>query len=441
VRQIKKALSDNGLEICFTMALNQPRQPRTAANAPYSPLLWMGGIFFLVALAIWKSTMIPMECLNGMLSSFELDSGRPFPTEGTSGSSTAKDPPPPPQDSSKATVMAMGTNYGLRDYRRFVGSLRKTGFSGHIILAVSPKIAKDSFRYLLEKNVTVHKVQYVNCSQPIKSNGDPSNHHDKEMVTCVHPYPNLKNRWGRFPLLRDYLLECTDCTGPVLVTDMRDAFFQRDPFGPEAPPVEGLQVFEEHYTIRTTNWLVSWPVGDCKKVTFDRPMLCSGTTVGTREAMLGYLQAMYDEMVEWMADPVCCCFETNGDDQSIHNYLFYGTNRFSGLSPRAVPNRMGLIHTVGAQGALIYQAHMDTKQAMLPEGRKDDAYHMEYDGINSTTNGNNGRRSWIGMQFGLTDNEGYFVNHNGERSFVVHQYDRLASPFDNWLDSNTDLLG
>ena len=56
-----------------------------------------------------------------------------------------------------------------------------------------------------------------------------------------------------------------------------DTFFQRNPFGPEAPKVHGLQVFMEHYTIRTTHWLVDWPVGDCKNIHYDEPMICSGT--------------------------------------------------------------------------------------------------------------------------------------------------------------------
>jgi hypothetical protein len=173
-------------------------------------------------------------------------------------------------------------------------------------------------------------------------------------MTCAHPYPDLKARWGRFALLHDYLEECQECTGPVLVADVRDTFFQRDPFGSEAPPVEGLQVFEEYRVMRTTHWLVKLPVEKCKQIKiFDEPMLCSGTTVGTREAMLQYLEAMVTEMREWMKDTNCCCNKMNGDDQSIHNYLYY-----TGKLPYAIPqkNRVGLVNTVGAQGSMLMNA-------------------------------------------------------------------------------------
>lgn len=52
-------------------------------------------------------------------------------------------------------------------------------------------------------------------------------------------------RWSRFPLIRDWLAGCETCTGPVLIMDVRDSYFQLDPFGPGSPVVEGLQVFEE----------------------------------------------------------------------------------------------------------------------------------------------------------------------------------------------------
>eukprot|EP00529_Nitzschia_sp_RCC80_P019868 CAMPEP_0113498532 /NCGR_PEP_ID=MMETSP0014_2-20120614/31229_1 /TAXON_ID=2857 /ORGANISM="Nitzschia sp." /LENGTH=424 /DNA_ID=CAMNT_0000392575 /DNA_START=23 /DNA_END=1294 /DNA_ORIENTATION=+ /assembly_acc=CAM_ASM_000159 len=233
---------------------------------------------------------------------------------------------PPQKDSSTATVLSMATGYSLRDYERFVGSLRKTGYAGHIILAVAPTMDDLTRRYLEGMNTTLYEVQKMNCTYQIMDASQVTSHHDEEIRTCLYPYPSLKHRWARYPLLRDLLINCTTCTGPVLHTDLRDTLFQRDPFGPDAPPVNGLQVFEEHYTIRTTNWVSDWPVYDCKGVHIDEPMLCSGTTVGTREAMIGYFDVMHEEMDRWMASPKCCCFQTNADDQSMHNWLFYGTD-------------------------------------------------------------------------------------------------------------------
>ena len=146
-------------------------------------------------------------------------------------------------DSSTATVMGMAVGYGLDVYKRFVGSLRKTGYRGHIILGVSPDVKPEVLDYFKTRNVTPKILQFVKCTYSKSNNekGDPFS--GKQ---CAHPYPDIKTRWSRFPLQRDWLQECTTCTGPVLIMDVRDSFFQRDPFGPGSPPITGLQVFQEH---------------------------------------------------------------------------------------------------------------------------------------------------------------------------------------------------
>jgi len=344
-----------------------------------------------------------------------------------------------PQNSKYATVMGMATNYDLAVFKRFVGSLRRSGFEGNIILAVSPVPQPGVEDYLNSQDVTMKRLKLVNCTSDLvkmalkdKKDGKSPNAHQVEVMTCAHPYPDLKVRWGRFALLRDYLKECHDCTGPVLVCDVRDTFFQRDPFGPDAPPVDGLQVFQEHRVMRTTHWLVKAPVEKCKKMKiFDKPMLCSGTTIGTRSAMLQYLEAMVKEMRDWMKKDDCCCNKMNGDDQSIHNYLFY-----SGKLPFATPqlNRVGLVNTVGAQGTLIH----DSKRNLVEETCKIErgkAANMPF-----TTQEEEKKGNWLGPQYDLTDSEGYLIDFNGERSFIVHQFDRLGRPMTRWLESSSNLI-
>jgi len=354
--------------------------------------------------------------------------------------------------------------------------LRNTGYDGNIILAVSPILDQDIEDYLVSQQVIINKVKYVPCSHPIKPEmaklkdlSQIENEHDREMVTCLDPYPTLKHRWARFPLLRDLLLDCgghtqphLKCGGPVLITDMRDTIFQRNPFGPEAPPVTGLQVFQEHYTIRTTHWLVDWPVGDCKGVHYDEPMLCSGTTIGTRKAMLDYLSLMHTEMNTWMNTTKCCCFDTNGDDQSMHNYLYYSgmlQNVDGGV--HAITNRMGLVHTVGAQASLLFEANLQSKTKLrLAKGQdtqtaRDGARHDYFDLSSAETdNGNTpkeDRTNWLGMQYGLTDKDGYILDigqhgnsnskgSNSQRSFIIHQYDRFGPAYGHWIEKNKHQL-
>ena len=328
--------------------------------------------------------------------------------------------------SSNATVMGFATGYELHVYKRFVGSLRNTGFQGHIILAVAPDILLATEQYLQSRQVEIHKVKFEPCTNGMFTAEDEAKDaHDAEIRRCVAPFTDLKARWGRFPFLREKLKECAGCTGPVLIADVRDAFFQRDPFGSGHPQVEGLQVFEEFGTMTTKHWLVEWPVRECKGVVYDKPMLCSGTTVGTRQAMIDYLDAMHEEMKLWMNDKKCH-FKINGDDQSIHNYLYY-----SGKLPfaKAIVNRHGIVHTIGAQGSLIREAHVkQMKKYGQEEGFK------PFDGATEDY------KQWLGEGFGLTDKDGFIIDFDFKRSAVVHQYDRFGPPLDTWLRQHSGLI-
>lgn len=262
------------------------------------------------------------------------------------------------KESRTATVMAFAMNYDLYIHKKFVGSLRKSGFTGNIILWVEKHTKPGVREFLQTHGVTMRGLTFVNCTYvDLSAKDETKNSHEKERLTCAHPYTDLKVRWSRFPLMRDWLAGCEECTGPVLISDYRDAFFQRNPFAVGEPAISGLQVFQEHRSITTDHWLVQWPVNDCKGVKFHgKPMLCSGTTLGERDAMLNYLTAMHEEMKVWMANPKCH-FSINGDDQSIHNYLFYSGK----LAPfaKSIPFRYGIVHTVGAQGSIILKAHRE----------------------------------------------------------------------------------
>ena len=129
--------------------------------------------------------------------------------------------------------------------------------------------------------------------------------------------------------------------------------------------------------------------------------------------------------------------------------------------------RMGLIHTIGAQGSLLHEERIFSqtqyrKALNLDENKAwDDPYPLsrgELGAAPETKDGDppamildtqakedyeNGRRkNWLGMQYGLTDEDGYILNANTatERSFVVHQYDRLGHPYTDWMQHNADKL-
>jgi len=242
------------------------------------------------------------------------------------------------------------------------------------------------------------------------------------LSVCVEPYPDVKSRWVKYPMGRDWLNDCPSCSGPVLLTDVRDVYFQDDPFGPGSPEVTTLQVFEEHPNQTTAHWLVDWPVGECKGVHLEKPMLCSGSTIGTRKDMMAYLNIMYKEMRSWLSDPKCR-FKTLADDQSIHNWLFYNNEFPNAL---AIPNRKGIVHTVGYEIGVLYEAKNDHFKT---------EHNMTHDQANQQPFPGDSEKTWISSSiYGLTDEEGYFIDYDGSRSRMIHQWDRAGWWLERWME-------
>ena len=132
-------------------------------------------------------------------------------------------------DSSKSAVLGLASGYGREVYETFVGSLRATGFSGHIILAISKDAGADVITYLSEQNVTtkfVERAEKCTYNGTIGEEGVPIDMHKSTEWKCPKDYPDYKITWARFLYYRDWLKDCPSCTDGVILTDVRDAFFQ-----------------------------------------------------------------------------------------------------------------------------------------------------------------------------------------------------------------------
>ncbi|KAL7530555.1 hypothetical protein ACHAWF_003428, partial [Thalassiosira exigua] len=352
--------------------------------------------------------------------------------------------------SSESAVIAMAAGYGLETYRQFVGSLRTTGYRGKIILGVSADMEDDVRAYLREQDVTTKELHItMNCTYAGATREDG---HFMEKIKCAEEYPDYKLAWGRFPLSRDWLLECADCTGGVMLTDTRDSYFQTDPF--EYPfgdePLErlpgDLMVFQEISNQTTDHWITYHPVKKCRGVELKGlPMLCSGSTMGTRQGILDYVNAMVREFDYWK-DRKECRSDMAGDDQSIHNYLYY-TGRL-GERAYSVPHRTGPIHVVGWQADKIFRATIEEAREM---GHGDDAERFVnargYVGWDDDKDAGEEDRStndaeWLPSRHGLIDPEtGLITNLDGMPSPQVHQFDRFGVMVYGRSERTTSLTG
>ena len=311
-------------------------------------------------------------------------------------------------DSSKSAVLGLASGYSRYVYEGFVGSLRATGFSGHIILAIAKDAPPDVISYLAEQNVTtkyVEKAEKCTYNGTIGEKGVPIDMQSSHEWKCPKDYPDYKITWARFLYYRDWLNDCPSCTDGVMLTDVRDAFFQRDPFvtAVERNQVHPLMVFEETPDVTTENWLTDWPVSACRKHKLGKkPMLCSGSVMGSREGILEYIDVMEEEFKYWMQRENCR-MDNRGDDQSIHNYLYY-TNQFKNAV--SIPHRQGPIHVVGYQAARIFENA--TKEA------EDGGV-----GIGEIFIKDNNWKEWLPHKYGLIDTNGLITNQDGIPSAQV----------------------
>jgi hypothetical protein len=145
----------------------------------------------------------------------------------------------------------------------------------------------------------------------------------------------------RWILLHQYLQSKQQEYGRVLMIDVRDSFFQSNPFETVVPANRKSFFYAfagvESKTIKECGWNGGW-VRDC----FGREMLdqiggngilCSGVSIGSIDAVLKYVELMHDilgavsspstaAIIEPLRPKFPSC-ERNGVDQGVHNVLLH----------------------------------------------------------------------------------------------------------------------
>ena len=252
-------------------------------------------------------------------------------------------------------------------WRKLVGSLRLNGYEGHIIVGVNKNIPQEEQEYLNKMGVTYYAVEIANCSSTILDKDE--NTSNKVRSVCSQGLEDLKLEWGRYEMARRWLKACKTCTGWSMVIDTRDIFFQRDPFvslGKAEDATHDLVFVEEVSSF--TNTLPQTPhravnIGQSSRYRFHvepcygkdnvkahelihRPMLCSGTVIGTSNGIHRFLSVLVEEFKKNNAKgPLCRSPVTT--DQWTMNYLYY-KGRFGFVKQtKTLPFGTGPVLTVG----------------------------------------------------------------------------------------------
>lgn len=234
--------------------------------------------------------------------------------------------------------MGLGADYDLKTYQQFVGSLRKTGYKGNIILGVAQgnmhTYHDDNHQkilsYLRDNHVTVNIIPVQDCME--NSGG-----------VCLDGLDGAGEwnlSWGYYFLLRKWLKECLDCsTGPVLLVSVPGTTFLQSPFALEEksyndhdhghdnlPFRQRLELYET--PLSTDHWKSATFLQKCQRWDWDVPLISSSIVQGDRMSVLFYLEAMLGEMIRWKEGSREDCdsklLHGHGHEEMfIHNYLFY----------------------------------------------------------------------------------------------------------------------
>ena len=237
--------------------------------------------------------------------------------------------PQPDFTAGPTLVMGLAAGYHAGDVRPFLASLRGTGFAGRCVLFASPT-TRDTGR-MADMGADVLPFE-------------------RSPALAHLPYNAL-----RYFLYLDLLRQAPRPYARVLITDVRDVIFQRDPFS--FPWADGLNVTLEdaRMTIGACPYMTRWTTGHLGEAAWralaNRRISCSGTTVGGHAAMTDYLERLTGLLLPFSpAPPPPAPGGTPppptgmaGYDQGVHNHLLHGGH----LSRVTVHDNAGPILTLG----------------------------------------------------------------------------------------------
>ncbi len=332
------------------------------------------------------------------------------------------------EDSNDMDATAIGITFrsDLITFKRFVGSLRGTGFGGNIIIGVED-IGKEVEEYLLEHDVVIRKLSPTQCTFEAA----------KERQKCYLPYPHIKKEWSHFPLTRDWLSSCDKCTGPVIFTSVDDTFFQKNPFGSGMPVVRRLHVYEQHPSIDVAKTSAGLLLKACLDIDLGHEMmeedpdidprgiLSAATAVGTRDDIIDYLGLIYSIVREWMQRS-SCHFQHSSTDGGMAIVNFLRIKDRLPYRSRIMPHRTGIVNNIDFEGQNAFEAHV---HLWTFRGKtREEAESMRYE----TTPGSGS--GWIDTDYLVTDEEGFFIDVFFQRSAIVYGYKAFGVPYLMWLD-------
>ena len=254
----------------------------------------------------------------------------------------------------KNLIMAMGSGYTENDLAPFFNSLNQSGFTGDICYITREQDAPALSNFSKAGNLNIHLFHEL---RPMKKKRVRKI--GKFIDSACFCFPLLENislnfrekyafknacaHLRRHFLFRDILQTFAQDYQHVMMTDVRDVVFQRDPFDFDLQP-ESIYYFleAEHTRIQNCEKNAWWITEMFGEETLQRLganyISCGGTIIGCPKIMLMHFKITSDAI----AKNLRCCNKA-GIDQAPHHLIVWDQ-----LVPNihVIPNRAGIVLTM-----------------------------------------------------------------------------------------------
>lgn len=208
----------------------------------------------------------------------------------------------------KNLILGVIDNYGFEQLKKFVYSIRATSFQGDVILFAGQSLSPLTIRMLRKYGI---QMRFFNGVAVL-----PEGNLAAQRFAFRQPinYFNFRHY-----LYYDFLHRNSGEYEKILLSDIRDVYFQDDPFSFEMGE-ELYCAIEGPRVIRDCNYNGPWMryiYGDAALEQLGGNRIsCAGSTWGKEAAIKDYLERMLQEIVKVPDAKIAI-------DQAIHNYLIY----------------------------------------------------------------------------------------------------------------------
>ncbi|KGP91150.1 hypothetical protein N780_17755 [Pontibacillus chungwhensis BH030062] len=194
-------------------------------------------------------------------------------------------------------IMGLISHYSWEDIKPFFLSLEKVNYSGEVVMFFE-HINEETQNTLKNLNVNISLIPYERIG--LEKTFDIIDYRHYLYLNFLRAHGHRYNK--------------------VLLTDVRDVFFQLNPFdagwsdGSITVAKEELKIKDEYWN---TKWILTKFGNHIYQQLENETIICAGTTYGPTELILAYLEEMVYHLFQLHYFPQII------NDQAVHNYLIH----------------------------------------------------------------------------------------------------------------------